>query len=85
MTKYTFYERLREARKFAKLSQADVANLSGISPSAYCNYETGKRFPTIDKLFDFCLALNCPIGWLIGERVADENEESQQLPPWELK
>lgn len=85
MTKYTFHERLREARKFAKLRQTDVADLSGISPTAYLNYETGKTLPTIDKLFDLCLVLNCPIGWLIGERVVDENEKTQQLPPWELK
>lgn len=85
MIKYTFRERLREARKFAKLRQADVANMAGISTAIYNKYETGKIFPTIDKLFDICLALNCPAGWLIGERIVDENEDSPQIPPWERK
>lgn len=85
MIKYTFHERLREARKYAKLRQVDVANMSGISLTAYINYEVGKTFPTIDKLFDICFALKCPVGWLIGESIVDENEESQQLPPWEPK
>ena len=41
----TFGEKLKDARKRAKLSQGALAEAAGISLRTVQNYETGKRYP----------------------------------------
>ena len=43
-------DRLREARKNAGKTQKEVAAAIGVSESAYCGYETGKRQPDAIKI-----------------------------------
>ena len=43
-------ERLREARKAARKTQKEVADHIGVTESAYCGYETGKRQPDALKI-----------------------------------
>ena len=43
-------DRLREARKNAGKTQKEVAAAIGVSESAYCGYETGKRQPDAVKI-----------------------------------
>lgn len=43
-------DRLREARKRAGKTQKEVAAAIGVSESAYCGYETGKRQPDAVKI-----------------------------------
>lgn len=43
-------DRLREARKATGLTQKQVAEAIGITESAYCGYETGKRQPDVLKI-----------------------------------
>lgn len=45
-----FKDRLRSARKSAKLTQKEVAVRLGITESTYCGYETGKREPDVLKI-----------------------------------
>lgn len=45
-----FKNKLREARKAAGLTQKEVANAIGVTESAYCGYETGKRQPDVAKI-----------------------------------
>ena len=42
----TFSERLRAARKAARLSQEELAGKAGISARTLQNYELGKRYPS---------------------------------------
>lgn len=56
MSNYMVHRQLKIIRKQNELSQQQVADLLGISRSAYCGYETGRRSPdvaTIIKLSDF--------------------------------
>lgn len=49
-------DQLRNARKAAKKTQKEVADHIGVTESAYCGYETGKRQPDalkIRKIADF--------------------------------
>ena len=43
-------ERLKELRKKSKLNQKQVADVLGLTVSAYGNYELGQREPTIESL-----------------------------------
>ena len=43
-------DRLREARKAAGMTQKEVATAIGVTESAYCGYETGKRQPDVLKI-----------------------------------
>lgn len=46
----SFPEQLKKARKQAGYTQKDVANYIGITNSAYCAYEIGKRQPDVEKI-----------------------------------
>lgn len=43
-------ERLRMERARKRATQAEVAEATGTTGVAICNYENGKRTPTLDKL-----------------------------------
>ena len=43
-------DKLREARKAAGMTQKQVAQAIGVTESAYCGYETGKRTPDAMKI-----------------------------------
>lgn len=54
--KIYFGQRLLDLRKKSKKSQAEIAQLLGITTAAYQNYENGRReagYATIAKLADF--------------------------------
>ncbi len=46
----SFPEQLKKARKQAGYTQQQVANHIGITNSAYCAYEIGKRQPDVEKI-----------------------------------
>lgn len=48
---------IKQLRDNAGLTQFELSNLLNISRSQIANYETGKSIPSIDALFDICLAL----------------------------
>lgn len=59
--------RLKQLRKSKGLSQKQIANYLGITPTAYCYYEQGKRHPdtnTIVKLSNF---YNVSTDYIIGK------------------
>lgn len=43
-------DRLKTARKSAKMTQKEVATALGVTESTYCGYETGKRQPDAVKI-----------------------------------
>ena len=62
----TFPLRLRAARQRAGLTQQQAAAALGVSASAYCGYETGKRQPDLDRLARLCLLFSVPADELLG-------------------
>lgn len=64
--KIYFGQRLLDLRKKSKKSQAEIAQLLGITTAAYQNYENGRReagYATIAKLADF---YNVTTDYLLG-------------------
>ena len=58
-----FVERLKELR--GKRTQADFAELTGISLRALANYEQGERLPKIDVVADICARMGVSADWLL--------------------
>lgn len=59
----TFADRLRQARKLRRLTQAKLAARCGLSQSAIANYEIGFRLST-KKIFELARALQVSPLWL---------------------
>jgi transcriptional regulator with XRE-family HTH domain len=65
-----FPARLRAARELRKLSQSDLADRSGLQPSAVSHFETGRRSPSFENLKALSEALQVTTDFLLG-RVDD--------------
>jgi transcriptional regulator with XRE-family HTH domain len=57
----TFAERLRELRKQARLTQAQLANRSGVPLGSIRNYEQGQREPFWNVAFRLASALGVSV------------------------
>lgn len=73
---------LKVIRNQNKLTQQQVADVLGISRSAYCGYETGRRSPDIDTLMSLSKFYGISLEKFIGKIPAnyvydDEFVESQ--------
>lgn len=63
-----FCDHLRAARQRSGLTQLQVAQSLGLSASAYCGYETGKRQPDLSRLRRLSLLLRVSVDELLGLR-----------------
>ena len=61
-----FAERLRAARELRKMSQSELAEKTGLMPSAVSHFETGRRSPSFANLKVLSDALNVTTDYLIG-------------------
>jgi transcriptional regulator with XRE-family HTH domain len=61
-----FAERLRTAREHRKMSQFELAEESGLQPSAVSHFETGRRSPSFANLKVLADALKVTTDYLIG-------------------
>jgi transcriptional regulator with XRE-family HTH domain len=52
---------LREWRKYRRLTQVELAAISGLSQGAIAQIEAGKRNPSVETARKFANALNCDI------------------------
>lgn len=59
--------RLREARRRAGLTQAEVADAAGLDENVYARYERAERLPSVEILDRLCDAVGCSADWLLGE------------------
>lgn len=59
-------ERIRTARLRKLMSQKELAELIGVSQSALCYYESGKRGLRIDLAIRICKALDVPLEEIMG-------------------
>jgi transcriptional regulator with XRE-family HTH domain len=60
-----FPERLRAARELRKLSQSELAEKSGLQPSAIPHFEQGRRSPSFDNLKRLANALTVTTDYLL--------------------
>jgi len=61
-----FTTRFREAMQIRKISQADVARLTGFSTTKVSYYYTGRNEPNKSAMLDLARALGVDVGWLMG-------------------
>lgn len=60
-------QKLRQLRQQYNLSQKDVANQIGISPSIVSGYETGERTPSTEILLSLSYLYKCSTDYLLGK------------------
>ena len=60
-----FHERLKELRKKSSYTQKQLAQILGMEPNAYQNYEYGKREPNISKLLQLAVTFNVSLDDLL--------------------
>lgn len=49
------------------MTQHELAEKLAISQNAVSQYESGKRSPSVKKLYGIALALNCPISDIVSD------------------
>lgn len=64
-------QRLRELREAKGLSQGEVAELIGVTRTAYLHYETG-RYKPVRKIKELCKLFNTTSDYILGN---DTNEK----------
>lgn len=74
-----FGEKLREAREAKKLSQSDLAERTGLQPSAISHFETGRRSPSFDNLKRLADALQVSTDYLLGREVVSGSPLHESL------
>lgn len=62
-----FKERVKSLMDYNKLSQKELANLSGISEASISRYLSGDLKPRMDILTNIAKVLNVSVAYLIGE------------------
>jgi len=62
----SFSDRLRKIRELRGWSQLDLANKTGLQPTAISHFETGARSPSFDNLRRLSDALNVSTDYLMG-------------------
>ena len=73
-----FYANLKAARKAKGLTQVEVAEQIGVTGSAYCAYESGKRHPDVAKIKMLAKILGVSGDYLLGR------EEQKEKTPTEI-
>lgn len=72
-------ERLKTLRITNKLRQQDLANLLGITVSAYGNYELGQREPSLNMLCTLADYFNVSVDYLLG------HDSEKEMPAFQRK
>lgn len=68
-------KKIREARKAAHLTQAELADKLGVHRSTVANYEIQRRKPTFVELKQIAVILNVDVNYLVeGQEVSAEDE-----------
>jgi transcriptional regulator with XRE-family HTH domain len=81
--------RLREAREKANMTQADVANVIGMTRSTIAMWETGRAPITLESLIKLARIYDVRLGWLVAPADAveitvrlDENQILELRKQW---
>jgi transcriptional regulator with XRE-family HTH domain len=63
--KEMFKLHLKEIRQQKNITQAELADILGITQSALSQFENGKVVPTVERLIEFAVILNVTLDELI--------------------
>lgn len=66
-------EKLQKFRFVNRLSQKQVADRLGVSPSIVSGYETGERTPSTEVLLALSYLYNCSTDYLLGRQNGEHN------------
>lgn len=79
--------RLREARRMAGLSQAQVAKMLGLHRPSITETESGNRKASADEIAQFSKLYDVSVSWLLGEDAEqlDAQSDKVQLAARELQ
>lgn len=66
-----FYERLREARRKANITQVQLAKECNVSQGTIANWESGYRTPDLDMLRKIASLLNVSYDDLLGDKIVE--------------
>jgi transcriptional regulator with XRE-family HTH domain len=72
-----FARNLRAARERARLTQAGLARVLGMTDEVYARYERAKMWPSIDRLCRLCEILECTADSLLG---LDQRVSASEAP-----
>ena len=76
--------RLKELRENLNLSQEEFSKKVNLSNQTICNYENGRKIPTIDIVFNIAETFNVSIDWLCG-RVEEKEVSFNGIESMEFK
>ena len=71
-----FNERLRVARKQARMTQIELAEKAGIAVNSVRLYEAGKIVPKLDTIEKIAGALSVDVNWLLNGFTLKEHDEA---------
>jgi len=77
--------RLREARKMAGLSQAQVAKMLGLHRPSITEAEAGNRKVSADEITKLAEIYDVSVSWLLGKDKLDIHDDKIQLAARELR
>ena len=87
----SFGNRLRATREMQKMTQADLATRSGLTPSAISQLEGDERDPAFKTLTRLATALGTSVSFLVGEHkpivppeLRDFFQDLEELDPQDL-
>ena len=66
-----FYERLREARRKANITQVQLAKECNVSQGTIANWESGYRTPDLDMLKKIASLLDVSYDDLLGDKIVE--------------
>lgn len=72
-------ERIKAARKRAGVTQAQLAEQSGVAAISIHQYEAGKRNPQLEPVLRIAAALGVPVQELIADWSAVDKEEFKRV------
>jgi transcriptional regulator with XRE-family HTH domain len=64
MSRWNIRQGLRDCRELRGLSQTELAERTGLKPSAISHFETGQRAPSLANLIRLADALDVPLDTL---------------------
>lgn len=77
-----FRDRLKTLRKDKKLTQAEAAELFGVSRTCYSSWELGQSCPPLNDLFSLCEFFDVSADFLIGR---SDNQKSHKSIPVSIR
>jgi transcriptional regulator with XRE-family HTH domain len=69
-------DKIKELRSARNITQADLANMIGVTPSAVSSYETIERQPSYDVLIKLAACFNVSTDFLLGFNKRDAESKN---------